>query len=102
MAKITKEMVLKELPKGYKAYVSKHGLTVLVSCKLNDFNSINDAEKTVDKMAKKLKLDFVGSGTDLASNVRDWEFTSLDAEHEMIAEAKDVLKTMKAFQMEKY
>ena len=91
----TSKEIKAAFPKGFKAEVSKTGLNVLVTHKINgDWDKANDI---VSKIAKKLGLEEIGSGTNTLTYVRDWEFIVKETENAMYKEACNVLKTMKAF-----
>lgn len=92
-----KARILENLPKGFKCSVSKTGLTVQIWVDVNKVGGWDKANKLVYALAKKLKLSEVGAGTDMSTMVRDWEFINTTVEKKMVAEAKDVLKTMKSF-----
>ena len=78
--------------------MSKNGLTVVIWVDTKKVSGgWEKANELVYKLAKKLKLNEVGAGTDMTTMVRDWEFIDTAVEKQMIAEAKDVLKTMKGF-----
>ena len=92
-----KSHILKSLPKDFKCSVSKSGITVKIWVDTNNVGGWDKANKLVYALAKKLKLEEVGAGTDMTTMVRDWEFIDTAVEKQMTAEAKDVLKTMKHF-----
>ena len=92
-----KSHILKSLPKGFKCCVSKTGLTIQIWVDTNKVCSWDRANELVYDLAKKLKLEEVGAGTNLDTMVRDWEFINPIVEKKMLSEAKDVLKTMKSF-----
>ena len=92
---MTAKEIKNAFPKGFKVFVSKTGLTVQVMHKLND--DWDYANGTVYKIAKKLGLEEVGSGTNLETNVRDWEFISKEVENAMHKDACATLKAMKVF-----
>ena len=97
MKNITKKDILSALPKGFKCYVSKNGLTVQLAVDTAKVCDWDTANRLVYDLAKKLKLTEVGTGTDLQTGVRDWEFTVDAVEKQMCSEANDVLKCMKSF-----
>ena len=92
-----KSRILKSLPKGFKCSVSKDGLTIQIWVDTNKVGGWDHANRLVYDLAKKLKLEEVGAGTDMTTMVRDWEFINPVVEKELIADAKDVLKVMKKF-----
>lgn len=92
-----KTRILENLPKGFKCSVSKTGVTVQIWVDVNKVGGWDKANRLVYALAKKLKLEEVGAGTDMSTMVRDWEFIDTSVEKKMVAEAKDVLKTMKSF-----
>ena len=92
-----KSQILKSLPKDFKCSVSKSGITIKIWVDTNKVGGWDKANKLVYGLAKKLKLEEVGAGTDMTTMVRDWEFINTAVEKKMVAEAKDVLKTMKCF-----
>ena len=92
-----KSHILKSLPKDFKCSVSKTGITIQIWVDTNKVGGYDKANKLVYALAKKLKLEEVGAGTDMTTMVRDWEFINTAVEKKMVAEAKDVLKTMKCF-----
>ena len=92
-----KSHVLKSLPKGFKCSVSKTGLIVQIWVDTNKVGGWEKANQLVYGLAKKLKLEEVGAGTNLDTMVRDWEFINPIVEKKMLSEVKDVLKTMKNF-----
>ena len=92
-----KSRILKSLPKGFKCSVSKTGVTVQIWVDTNKVGGWVKANRLVYALAKKLKLEEVGCGTNLETMVRDWEFTDTSVEKKMIAEAKAVYKAMKSF-----
>lgn len=92
-----KSHILKSLPKDFKCSVSKSGITVKIWVDINKAGGLDKANKLVYGLAKKLKLEEVGAGTDLTIMVRDWEFIDTTVEKKMVAEAKSVYKTMKSF-----
>lgn len=94
---ITKKDILSALPKGFKCWVSKNGLTVQLAVDTAKVGGWDTANRLVYDLAKKLKLSELGAGTNLQTGVRDWEFTSDALEKQMCTEAKDVLKCMKSF-----
>lgn len=95
---ITKQEILSKLPKGFKCSVSKAGLTIQIWVDTNKVDGgWTQANRIVYDLAKKLKLEEVGAGTDLTTMVRDWEFINSDVEKDMINESKNVLKAMKKF-----
>ena len=94
---ITKQEILSKLPKGFKCSVSKDGLTIQIWVDTNEVGGWTNANRLVYDLAKKLKLEEVGAGTDLTTMVRDWEFINPVVEKELITDAKDVLKAMKKF-----
>lgn len=89
-----KKQILANLPKGFKCDISKSGLHIYLY-KDNGFTKEN--EVAVKKLCKKFNFDEVGAGTNLLTDVRDWDLVNLKIENEMKTEAKDVLKTMKSF-----
>lgn len=91
-----KSHILKSLPKGFKCSVSKTGVTVKIWV---DTNTVgwDKANKLVYDLAKKLKLSEVGSGTDMATGVRDWELIDTSTEKKMVDEANAVYNAMKRF-----
>ena len=89
--------ILKSLPKGFKCSVSKTGITVQIWVDTNKVGGWDKANKLVYSLAKKLKLEEVGTGTNMSTMVRDWEFIDTTVEKKMVAEAKAVYKTMKSF-----
>ena len=91
-----KSRILTSLPKGFKCSVSKTGVTVKI---LVDTNKVgwDKANKLVYDLAKKLKLSEVGSGTDMTTGVRDWEFIDTSTEKKMVDEANAVYNAMKRF-----
>ena len=91
-----KSHILKILPKGFKCSVSKTGVTVKI---LVDTNKVgwDKANKLVYDLAKKLKFIEIGSGTNMITGVRDWEFIDTSTEKKMIFEAKAVYNAMKNF-----
>ena len=91
-----KSHILKSLPKGFKCSVSKTGVTVKI---LVDTNKVgwDKANKLVYDLAKKLKFSEVGSGTDMTTGVRDWEFINTSTEKKMVDEANTVYNAMKRF-----
>ena len=91
---ITKKDILSALPKGFKCYMSKNGLTVQLAVDTAKVGGWDTANRLV---RKKFKLNEVGTGTNLQTGVRDWEFTVDAVEKQMCSEAKDVLKCMKSF-----
>ena len=95
--KTTKSIILCHLPKGFHCQISKTGLNVNIWVDVNKVGGWMKANKLVYKLAKKFKLEEVGSGTDLMTDVRGWDFIDTTVEKQMTAEAKDVLKTMKSF-----
>lgn len=99
--KLTKQMILAELPANYTVSVSHTGLIVTINHILdNDLdvdNALDVADKAVHSMARKFKLRWIDSGTDFYTNMRDWTFISKPLEKDMLAESKDLLKCMKAF-----
>lgn len=97
MATSLKSRILKSLPKGFKCSVSKTGITVQIQVDTNKVGGWDTANWLVYDLAKKLKLEEVGAGTDMSTMVRDWEFIDTTAEKKMVAEAKNILKTMKSF-----
>lgn len=92
-----KSMILYHLPKGFHCEISKTGITVQIWVDVNKVGGWDKANKLVYALAKKLRLEEVGAGTDMSTMVRDWEFIDTEVEKQMTAEAKDVLKTMKSF-----
>ena len=92
-----KARILENLPKGFKCSVSKTGATVQIWVDVNKVGGWDKANRLVYSLAKKLKLNEVGAGTNLDTMVRDWEFIDTTNEKQMVNEAKDVLKTMKSF-----
>lgn len=95
---ITKQEILNKLPKGFKCSVSKSGLTIQIWVDTNKIDGRwTQANRIVYDLAKKLKLEEVGAGTDMTTMVRNWEFINSDVEKDMINEAKNVLKAMKKF-----
>lgn len=92
-----KSQILKSLPKDFKCSVSKSGITVKIWVDINKAGGLDKANKLVYGLAKKLKLEEVGAGTDLTIMVRDWEFIDTTVEKKMVAEAKSAYKTMKSF-----
>ena len=92
-----KTRILENLPKGFKCSVSKTGVTVQIWVDTNKVGGWDKANQLVYGLAKKLKLSEVGAGTDMSTMIRDWEFIDTTVEKKMIAEAKNVLKTMKSF-----
>ena len=91
-----KSHILKSLPKGFKCSVSKTGITVKIWVDTNKVDWVK-ANKLVYDLAKKLKLSEVGSGTDMTTGVRDWEFIDTSTEKKMVDEANAVYKAMKSF-----
>ena len=77
--------------------MSKSGITVKIWVDINKAGGLDKANKLVYGLAKKLKLEEVGAGTDLTIMVRDWEFIDTTVEKKMVAEAKSAYKTMKSF-----
>ena len=69
-----KSQILKSLPKDFKCSVSKSGITVKIWVDTNNVGGWDKANKLVYGLAKKLKLEEVGAGTDMTTMVRDWEF----------------------------
>ena len=92
-----KNKILANFPKGFHCAVSKNCITVWIWVDINKVGGWDNANRLVYGLAKKLKLDEVSAGTDVNNMVRDWEFTNRIAEKQMVAEAKDVLNTMKSF-----
>ena len=92
-----KSNILKSLPKGFKCSVSKSGLIVQIWVDTNKVGGWDHANKLVYDLAKKLKLEEVGAGTNLDTMVRDWEFINPIVEKKMLSEAKSTLKVMKSF-----
>ena len=92
-----KSHILKSLPKDFKCSVSKTGITIQIWVDTNKVGGYDKANKLVYALAKKLKLEEVGAGTDMTTMVRDWEFIDTAVEKKMVAEAKVVYKTMKSF-----
>ena len=92
-----KSHILKSLPKGFKCSVSKAGLIVQIWVDTNKVGGWKKANLLVYGLAKKLKLEEVGSGTNLDNMVRDWEFINPILEKKMLSEAKSTLKAMKSF-----
>ena len=91
-----KSYILKILPKGFKCSVSKTGITVKIWVDTNKVDWVK-ANKLVYGLAKKLKLSEVGSGTDMTTGVRDWEFIDTSTEKKMVDEANAVYNAMKRF-----
>ena len=91
-----KSHILKSLPKGFKCSVSKTGITVKIWVDTNKVDWVK-ANKLVYGLAKKLKLSEVGSGTDMTTGVRDWEFIDTSTEKKMVDEANSVYNAMKRF-----
>ena len=91
-----KSHILKSLPKGFKCSVSKTGVTVKIWVDTNKVGWVK-ANKLVYDLAKKLKLVEVGSGTDMTTGIRDWEFIDTSAEKKMVDEANVVYNAMKRF-----
>ena len=91
-----KSHILKSLPKGFKCSVSKTGITVKIWVDTNKVDWVK-ANKLVYDLAKKLKLSEVGSGTDMTTGVRDWEFIDTSTEKKMVDEANAVYNAMKRF-----
>lgn len=91
-----KSHILKSLPKGFKCSVSKTGITVKIWVDTNKVDWVK-ANKLVYDLAKKLKLSEVGSGTDMTTGIRDWEFIDTSAEKKMVDEANLVYNAMKHF-----
>ena len=91
-----KSHILKSLPKGFKCSVSKTGITVKIWVDTNKVDWVK-ANKLVYDLAKKLKLSEVGSGTDMTTGVRGWEFIDTSTEKKMVDEAKSVYNAMKCF-----
>ena len=91
-----KSRILTSLPKGFKCSVSKTGVTVKIWVDTTKVGW-DKANKLVYDLAKKLKLSEVGSGTDMATGVRDWEFIDTSAEKKMVDEANSVYNVMKRF-----
>lgn len=91
-----KSHILKSLPKGFKCSVSKTGITVKIWVDTNKVDWVK-ANKLVYDLAKKLKLSEVGSGTDMTTGVRDWEFIDTSTEKKMVDEANAVYNDMKRF-----
>ena len=92
-----KSSILKSLPKGFKCCVSKAGLTIQIWVDTNKVGGWEKANQLVYGLAKKLKLEEVGAGTNLDTMVRDWEFNNPIVEKKMLSEAKSTLKAMKSF-----
>lgn len=63
------------MPKGFKCWISKNGLTVQLAVDTTKVCDWDTANRLVYDLAKKLKLTEVGAGTNLQTGVRDWEFT---------------------------
>ena len=100
--KILKNLIKTMLPKAFTANVSKNGLNVVLHVDLGKVDGMYNAESIVKRMVKGLKkqgikLDFIESGTDLHTNIRDWEFINLNAENEMLYDANEALEAMKKF-----
>ena len=100
--KTLKNLIKTMLPKAFTANVSKNGLNVVLHVDLGKVSGIHNAESIVKQMVKGLKkqgikLDFIESGTDLHTNIRDWEFINLNAENEMLYDANEALEAMKKF-----
>ena len=93
---LLKSHILTSLPKGFKCSVSKTGVTVKIWVDTNKVGW-DKANKLVYGLAKKLKLSEVGSGTDMATGVRDWEFIDTSTEKKMVDEANSVYNAMKHF-----
>ena len=91
-----KSHILNSLPKGFKCSVSKTGITVKIWVDTNKVDWVK-ANKLVYDLAKKLKLSEVGSGTDMTTGVRDWEFIDTSIEKKMVDEANAVYNAMKRF-----
>ena len=91
-----KSHILNSLPKGFKCSVSKTGITVKIWVNTNKVDWVK-ANKLVYDLAKKLKLSEVGSGTDMTTCVRDWEFIDTSTEKKMVDEANAVYNAMKRF-----
>ena len=91
-----KSHILNSLPKGFKCSVSKTGITVKIWVDTNKVDWVK-ANKLVYSLAKKLKLSEVGSGTDMTTSVRDWEFIDTSTEKKMVDEANSVYNAMKRF-----
>lgn len=91
-----KSHILKSLPKSFKCSVSKTGVTVKIWADKNKVGWVK-ANKLVYDLAKKLKLVEVGSGTDMTTGIRDWEFIDTSAEKKMVDEANAVYNAMKRF-----
>ena len=91
-----KSRILKSLPKGFKCSVSKTGITVKIWVDTNKVDWVK-ANKLVYDLAKKLKLNEVGAGTEMATGVRDWELIDMAAEKKMVDEANAVYNAMKCF-----
>lgn len=91
-----KSHILMSLPKGFKCSVSKTGVTVKIWVDTNKVGW-DKANKLVYNLAKKLKLSEVGSGTDMTTGVRDWEFIDTSTEKKMVDEANAVYNVMKRF-----
>lgn len=87
------------LPKPFKVYVSKNGLTIQLDVDTNTVGGWDNANKLVYNMKKNLgiKLDEVGAGTDMTTMVRDWEFINCEVENTMISDANTALDAMKRF-----
>ena len=92
-----KSRILTSLPKGFKCSVSKTGVTVKIWVDTTKVGGGDKANKLVYGLAKKLKLSEVGSGTDMTTGVRDWEFIDTSAEKKMVDEANAVYNAMKRF-----
>lgn len=96
-AAFLKARILENLPKGFKCSVSKTGATVQIWVDTNKVGGWDKANRLVYDLAKKLKLNEIGAGTDMSTMVRDWEFIDAAGEKQMINEAKNVLKIMQNF-----
>lgn len=96
MKAINKKVVaLKKLLPGYQISASKNGLSIFISCKVDDIDDWTKANAVVRKAVKSLHLDEVGAGTGFGH--RDWHFADLDVEKEMTADVKQLHSAMKAF-----
>ena len=97
VASSLKSHILKSLPKGFKCSISKTGVTVKIWADTNKVGGWTKANKLVYSLAKKLKFIEIGSGTNMITGVRDWEFIDTSTEKKMIFEAKAVYNAMKNF-----
>ena len=93
-----KDLLLKELPKGFKCSASKTGLRIIqliAPCK-NEMQ-YHCYDRLVSKLAKKHNLDFINGGLDLTTWTGDWELIDKKLEKEMVSDAKAIVKSLKAF-----